>query len=178
MIALRVGAAAVATVIIVVLVAPMLAPLVTGHRLVVVDGGSMAPSFDAGDVLVTAAPSGHDLHVGAVLVIGTHESLYTHRVVEVDRAGDETRARLRGDANPVPDPGWVRQGDVYAVVVTALTGPVGHIVRVVTTVPGTIVLLAAAIALLLTGARDATRRPRPRSRHSPTRPDRTAEPAP
>ena len=113
MTALRVGAAAVATVIIVVLVAPMLAPLVTGHRLVVVDGGSMAPSFDAGDVLVTAAPSGHDLHVGAVLVIGTHESLYTHRVVEVDRAGDETRARLRGDANPVPDPGWVRQGDVY-----------------------------------------------------------------
>ena len=83
-----------------------------------------------------------------------------------------------GDANPMPDPGWVRQGDVYAVVVTALTGPVGHIVRVVTTVPGTIVLLAAAIALLLTGARDATRRPRPRSRHSPTRPDRTAELAP
>ena len=178
MTALRAGAAAVAAVIIVVLVAPVLAPLVTGHRLVVVDGGSMSPSFVAGDVLVTAPPTGDDMHLGAVLVMGTQPSLYTHRVVEVDHAGDETRARLRGDANPVPDPGWVRQGDVYAVVVAALTGPVGHIVRVVTTVPGTIVLLAAAIALLLTGARDATRRPRRRSRHSPTPSDPMAEPAP
>ncbi len=178
MTALRIALAALAAVILVVLVAPMLAPLVTGHRLIVVDGGSMSPSFDVGDVLVTAAPTGDDLQLGAVLVIGTQGSLYTHRVVEVDREGGATRARMQGDANPVPDPGWVRQGDVHAVVLVALTGPTGHLVRLVTTVPGTIVLLVAAIVLLLTGAGDAVRRPRRRSPRSPTQPDPTAARAP
>lgn len=164
---LRVAAAVVAAIIGLVLIAPVLAPLVTGHRLIVVDGGSMSPSFGAGDVLVTVAPTGDDLHLGAVVVIGTRGSLYTHRVVEVEGAGENARARLQGDANSVPDPGWVRQGDVYAVVLTALTGAAGFAVRAVTTVPGTIVLLVVAIALLLTGARDAARRPRRPSPHSP-----------
>lgn len=172
--AFRIAAAVVAAVIGLVLIAPVLAPLVTGHRLIVVAGGSMSPNFDAGDVLVTAAPTGDDLHLGAVVVIGTRGSLYTHRVIEVEGAGKEARARLRGDANSVADPGWVRQGDVYAVVLTALTGPAGFAVRVVTTAPGTVVLLVVAIALLLTGARDAVRRPRRRSPRSPTRPDPAA----
>lgn len=172
--ALRVTAAVGTAIIGLVLVAPVLAPLVTGHRLIVVDGGSMSPSFDAGDVLVTAVPTGDDLVVGAVVVIGTPGSLYTHRVIAVDGVGDEARARLQGDANAVPDPGWVGQNDVYATVLTALTGPTGHLVRAVTTMPGTIVLLVIAIALLLTGQWDAARASSRPSRRSPTRPDPTA----
>lgn len=162
---LRVARAALAALIALVLIVPALAPLVTGHRLIVVDGGSMRPTFDVGDVLVTAAPTGDDLAVGAILVIGRTGSLYTHRVVEVDP--EQQRARLRGDANPVADPGWVAQSDVYAVYLDHLTGPFAQLVRAVTTLPGTLILLAVAIVLLLSGARDATRR---RSRPSPRSP--------
>lgn len=147
-----------------VLLVPALLPAVTGHRLVVVDGGSMSPTFEVGDVLLTAPPTGDDLHVGRILVVGAEGSVYTHRVVEVD--ADGARARLRGDANDVADPGWVTQEDVYAVYVSHASGAAATVVRSVTTMPGNLVLLAIAVGLLLIGVRPA-RPPRHPSPPSP-----------
>jgi signal peptidase I len=166
-------------VIALVLVTPVLMPLVTGHRLIVVDGGSMSPTFQIGDVLVTAAPTGDDLQLGRIVVVGESGTLYTHRVREVERSGaGGARARLQGDANSVPDPGWVVQHDVYAIYETHLGGVPAALARGVITPPGTLVLLAIAVALLLIGARGAVPRPARRSRRSLRRHDPREAPAP
>lgn len=145
-----------------VLVTPMLMPLVTGHRLIAVDGGSMSPTFELGDVLVTSAPTGDDLEVGRIVVVGEPGSLYSHRVTEVEHpAAGGVRARLTGDANTVPDPGWVREADVFAIYQTHLAGIPAAIVRALITLPGTIALLAIAVVLLLVGARGAPPTPEP-----------------
>lgn len=143
-----------------VLVTPVLMPLVTGHRLIVVDGGSMSPTFEPGDVLVTSVPTGADLEVGRIVVVGEPGGLYSHRVTEVEpRAAGGVRARLMGDANTVPDPGWVREADVFAIYQTHVAGIPAVIVRAIITLPGTIVLLVIAVALLLVGARGAAAAP-------------------
>lgn len=165
-----------------VLAFPVVAPVVSGHRLIVVDGGSMSPTVESGDVLVTTAPTGHDLEVGRILIIGTPGTLYAHRVIKVDRAaapgGGEPRARLQGDANATPDPSWVMQHDVYAVYLTHLDGAAAGVVRVVITLPGIVILLALAVLLLLTGARAGTPPRSRRSPHSPPHPGPPAAPGP
>lgn len=151
-----------------VLITPILMPLVTGHRLIVVDGGSMSPTFEIGDVLLASAPTGDDLRPGRIVVVGQPGSLYTHRVIEVDAdAVGGPRARLRGDANTVPDPGWVPQHELYAVYGTHLAGAPAALVRGVITPPGSYVLLVAVIVLMLIGVRGAAPRPDRRSPRSP-----------
>lgn len=151
-----------------VLITPVLMPFVTGHRLIVVDGGSMSPTFERGDLLVTAAPSGADLEVGRIVVVGEPGSLYSHRVTEVERpAAGDVRARLTGDANTVPDPGWVREADVFAVYLTHIAGIPAVLVRALITPPGTIVLLVIAVVLLCASVPRAAPRPARRARRSP-----------
>lgn len=102
---------------------------VTGHRVVLVDGGSMAPTYANGDVLITRAPSGADLELGTVVTVGVPPAhLRTHRVIDLADAG----AILKGDANTVADPGRITEADVFAVPIFHITGLWAPIVRAVT----------------------------------------------
>lgn len=161
-----------------VLVAPILMPLVSGHSLIVVDGGSMSPTFEVGDVLLTSPPTGADLEVGRIVVVGEPGTLYTHRVLEVDRDAVDVRARLQGDANTVPDPGWVHEREVFAVYETHMAGLPALLLRSVITPPGTLVLLAITVILLLIGASGTALRPARRSRRSPQPADPREAPVP
>jgi signal peptidase I len=116
-----------------------------GARLLVVDGGSMAPTYAVGDVLVVTAPTDADLVEGAALVVGTGAERYVHRVVEVD--GD--RARLRGDANEVTDPGWVDASAISGVVALHLGRPAGPLVAAAASLEGRIALVLALFLVLL-----------------------------
>jgi signal peptidase I len=138
---LRVGALA-------VLLVALLAPLVlgvAGVRVLVVDGGSMAPTYGVGDVLLVTPPSGTDLVAGEPVVVGEGATRYVHRVVEVD--GD--RARLQGDANDAVDPGWVTQSDVTATVAVHVGGPAAALVVAAMSTEGRIALALALLFLLL-----------------------------
>lgn len=137
------------TMIALLLLTPYLLPLVSGHRLIRVDGGSMAPTLQPGDFIITAPPSGDDLHSNAVLVIGTPPHAYTHRVIDTRRDGDVSEAKMRGDANTVADPGWVSQDSVYAVVIGSIDGTAAGVIGFVTGPPGTVVLAIVLIALLV-----------------------------
>lgn len=131
------------------LLAPNLAPLVTGHRLVVVDGGSMEPTMYRGDVVLTAPPVGDDLQVGNVVVVGAPPAGYTHRVIETTGEGTDKRARLQGDANDVADPHWVSQTDVTAVPVWSLSGVPAVFVRSALQPPGSLVITALLVVALV-----------------------------
>jgi len=143
--AVRVAAIAI---IVLALVGPVLLALM-GHRVLVVDGGSMSPTFERGDVVVTSRPTGADLTVGRPVLIGTGASTYLHRVVE--RVDD--RAKLQGDANPAPDPGWVTQADVTGIVSVHLGPPWSSSVGLLTTWPARIALVGLLVVLVWSGRR-------------------------
>lgn len=127
------------------LVSPHLLPHTSGHRFLIVDGGSMAPTMLPGDVLLAQPPTGDDLHLGAVVVVGTPQTSYTHRVIELDDDAGTLRARLQGDANAVADPHWVRQPDVIAIPTHIFSGGAAWLLRAVLQPPGSLMIAGLLI---------------------------------
>ena len=68
------------------------------YHIIAVEGGSMAPTIEAGDAIVVTRPPAH-IEVGMILVLSVDGRLVTHRVVEVDESGFHTK----GDANEARD---------------------------------------------------------------------------
>lgn len=137
------------------LLVPVLLTVLTSYRLVVVDGGSMEPTYAYGDVLVVETDLTSDaataaLAPGNVVVIGDAQPSYTHRVVAVRDGGGGTDggvvATLRGDANATDDPMDVTAGDVYGTPAVHLDGALGDAVRWATSQAGRIVLGLALVA--------------------------------
>lgn len=79
----------------------------TGNlQSLVVVSGSMIPTYEAGDGIVSRRVPAGALEVGDVVSVFTREGvLVTHRVVQVeDGPGAARTLTLRGDNNPVDDP--------------------------------------------------------------------------
>lgn len=127
-----------------------------GLRLLVVDGASMAPTYRVGDIVVIGGPTGSDLTIGAVVLIGDGEDRYVHRVV----ARDGDLATLQGDANEVADPAPVAQEDVAGVVLAHIGGTAAIVVNVTTSVAGRIALVLVLVLLLLLAPGRTNRTPR------------------
>ena len=80
----------------------VLAGLLAGLRPFVVRSGSMAPAIATGDVVVTRPVHPDQVGPGDIVTFrdpSRSDSLVTHRVVEVDRVGDQYSFVTKGDAN-------------------------------------------------------------------------------
>ena len=96
----RVGCGAYVHVLGWLVVYAVLATLAFGWKPIMIDGGSMGPGIDAGDLVLVERDLEHPLGVGSVVTYRSDEGgLVTHRVTEV--VGDGYRTR--GDANPSDD---------------------------------------------------------------------------
>jgi signal peptidase len=95
-----------------VVAAAVLVPRLGGGTPYVILTGSMRPSLPPGTLVVTR-PVGTVLPgIGSVVTYqraSGEPTVVTHRVVAqgVSATGEQV-VRTQGDANPVPDPGWVR----------------------------------------------------------------------
>lgn len=119
-------------------------PHLFGYRTVTMRSDSMAPSIEAGDVLVLRSQPVHAIRAGQLLTFNAPvpgRPVYTHRVVTAERSGGRTVVTTQGDSNPAPDP-WKAQIEgrtawrAVAVVphlgwvLGALHHPVVHVVSV------------------------------------------------
>lgn len=80
----------------------MLVGLAVGYRVLVVRSGSMAPVFDAGDVIISKVSSPDDVSVGDIVSFrdpSRSNRLLTHRVVKATLSGTTYAFVTRGDAN-------------------------------------------------------------------------------
>jgi signal peptidase I len=106
-------------------IALALVPGLLNRQLLTVTGGSMEPSFSAGDALLTRPlkDASTEIAAGDVVVVRSPNGhvAQAHRVllVATDSTG-ETLLRTRGDANNDADPGWVPTRNVSAKVLTAV----------------------------------------------------------
>lgn len=86
----------------VVILVALGALLASGHRVLIVRSGSMAPAIKAGDVVVTTMVGPSDVAVGDVVTFRDPTrsgELVTHRLVRARAEGGSFRFLTRGDAN-------------------------------------------------------------------------------
>ena len=107
-------------------------PHVLGYRTMTMLTGSMGPSIDTGDVVVSTPLDVRDVTEGMVITyhipIDDHR-VVTHRVIDVQHTADgQVSVRTQGDANNTPDP-WtaVLRGDT-AYQVQAVIPELGHLI--------------------------------------------------
>jgi signal peptidase I len=76
------------------------------YKVVAVQGGSMSPTIEQGDLVFFMRPD--SIEVGDIVILEVAGSIVTHRVVDIDSNGGYV---TQGDANPTPDrwqPGEIR----------------------------------------------------------------------
>lgn len=82
---------------------------VGGYTSVTLTSGSMSPSYPAGSLLLIEHVSADQLAVGDIVSVRRPalDAVVTHRIIGLERAGDQVRVQTRGDAAPAADPGWI-----------------------------------------------------------------------
>lgn len=127
-------------------------PAVTGGATFVVGGGSMEPAIPIGAVVIATPVAAEDLVVGDVVSVrvGEKQAIFTHRITRLAEREGAVWLQTKGDANDDDDPSIIPATAVIGRV--AVTLPyAGYAVRLLSTAPGVLFLLALAI-LTLAGA--------------------------
>lgn len=157
-------AATVVTVAGLVLAAATITLVLSGHELLVVRSGSMAPTIDVGALAVAREVDAGSVSPGDVVTVRDADGArITHRVVAVRAFGDRVALTLRGDANPAADPAPYVADTVW---VTRWTVPLlGYVVAVGTSPPGMLVVGCALAFLLVRPVVPAGRGSRGSGRH-------------
>ena len=125
-------------------------PSVFGIRPFAVRTDSMAPFFEAGDLVIDRLPDYEAIQVGDVItfwtVINGQKVLNTHRVVEVEDYENYRYFYTKGDNNPVADADGVHQRDVVGVYKTHIKG-VGKVLDFLQTGKGFFICLVLPVAI-------------------------------
>jgi len=142
--------AALVAAVVVVGLTGYLTPAVDGRALAI-RSGSMAPAIGVGSLVVVLPQDPATLAVGDVVTIKLDAgTVLTHRIAEVVQQDDRRMFRLRGDANPAPDPVLATQDQLMGRVVVAL--PVLGFLLALMSMPSGIVALLSFGGLLLMAA--------------------------
>ena len=127
---------------------------VFGLRPLVFQSGSMGPTIPTGSVALASTVPAAQLEKGDVVsVFAANGVRVTHRIIELNRAGQQAQLTLQGDANSTPD------REVYTVTeadrVLVHVPWVGYAVDAMRTGPGLFVLGALALLMVLFVVRPA-----------------------
>ncbi len=105
------------SILLVALSIALLGSFLLGVRFLAVSSGSMTPSINVGDVVVSIPVSPSELKTGDVIVFSGGSSLIVHRIVEP--SGNNCFV-TKGDANDSPDPLWACGSSIVGKVVAVI----------------------------------------------------------
>ncbi len=92
--------------VVILLVAVTIWAIASGVRgLAIVEGRSMEPLFHTGDIVILEKPDPSKIRVGTIIVYRDAGRYIIHRVIKIYKYGDTICYVVKGDNNPVPDPG-------------------------------------------------------------------------
>lgn len=127
--------------------------LVTGTDvpLAIVEGYSMRPTYDDGDILFIVGVRPSDLKVGDVIIYRKYDgTLVVHRIVEKIFTDGKWFFRTKGDNNPYPDPYLVGEEQVVGRVVPDFRIPkVGVVFKALMPYKYAIICLLIVIGVIL-----------------------------
>jgi signal peptidase len=126
--------------------------LVTGTDvpLAIVEGYSMWPTYNDGDVLLVVGASPSDLKVGDVIIYRKYDgTLVVHRIVDKSFIDGKWAFRTQGDNNPYPDPYLVWENQVAGRVEARLIPKVGVVFKALMPYKYAIICLLIVVAVIL-----------------------------
>ena len=88
-----------------------------GYRCFSVASGSMEPTLQIGDLIITKEKSKKDIKVGDIISFKDVDSTITHRVIKVISQNGEILYQTKGDNNNVSDEKNIKYEDVEGVYV-------------------------------------------------------------
>ncbi|WP_413317393.1 signal peptidase I [Agrococcus sp. 1P02AA] len=142
--------AGVLAVVILIGIAAIAVPAVTGSTALTVQTSSMEPELPPGTLIVVRPTPVEEIAPGSIMTYQLRSgeaTVVTHRVLEQHRTADGGyRFLTKGDANPGPDPGFVREVQVRGTLWYAIPW-VGWVTQVVTGEVRAIVIPIAVVAL-------------------------------
>jgi signal peptidase len=145
------GALAVGVALLVIVV---VIPLAAGGKAYTVLTSSMEPALPPGSLVLVRPVSADEIGVGSVITYqlkSREPEVVTHRVVTMGVREDGSPVfRTQGDANPTPDPAWVRPVQVRGAVWYAVPY-VGRLNSLLTPNVRDIVIRVVALALVVYG---------------------------
>jgi len=154
------------------LIAPATVALLTGTQLVVVNGKSMSPTYDFGDIVLIGPARESDFAPDHVVTVGRpNGEMYTHRIISIS----DGKAQLKGDGNAVEDPDTVTFDQLVGAVRGHIGSPLADVLAYAQSFPARISLAVFVLALVLLplGSRRGSPRDQddehtPSIAHSPT----------
>lgn len=126
--------------------------LATGYRALIVHSGSMSPSIDAGDVVISKVLHPSEVNRGDVITFrdpSRLDVLVTHRVSEIRQQGGSFAFVTRGDRNGGVER-WSVDGEGTVGRVVLRIQNIGYWLSWVT-IPGVRLALVIGAALILAG---------------------------
>lgn len=137
-------------------------------QVVVVTSNSMVPEFSARDVLAVRPVDPADLKVGDIVTMERPSgTMVTHRIIEIERHGDQYHLHTQGDANNTPDAD-IALGDQVVGVVDGQIPQIGEVLVWAQSNKGRLITLAPAAVLLVVLEVVHLWRPRPEDEETPT----------
>lgn len=121
---------------------------VIGFRLDPVRSGSMSPSIETGDLVISSAVDLEDIKAGDIIVFRHDGKLICHRVVTIDPVTE--RIQTKGDANEGADPHTISYDDVVSEVGLVVPAA-GHVILFLQSVYGWILIITIVAVMFLLG---------------------------
>ena len=110
-----------------------------GFTPLIVQTQSMAPTFNAGDLIVIKQCKPQNLKVGDVItfhtIINNEYALNTHRIDKIEENGEIRSYLTKGDNNSIADTHMISDGDIVGQYVFRLAG-VGKLLNFLSSGPG------------------------------------------
>jgi signal peptidase len=134
----------------VLLAAVLAAALATGHQLLIVRSGSMAPTIQTGDAVVTRSTTANAVQVGEVLTFTDPfrpDRLLTHRVRELQPHAVTVEFVTQGDANTGAER-WAMSREGTLGTLALRIPKLGYTLALLQTAGVRVGLVAAAAVLL------------------------------
>lgn len=119
-------------------------PSLFGHKMYVVDSGSMEPAIPINSLIIVRRVDPLNIMEGDVITfsIGLEKISVTHRVVEV--VGHNQRFVTKGDANNLEDNSLVKGEEVIGKVVFRIP-LLGYALRFLSSTPGIVFMLSMVV---------------------------------
>ncbi|MEM3833173.1 MAG: signal peptidase I [Thermoprotei archaeon] len=85
----------------------------TSVPIAVVESGSMSPTLEKGDLIISVGVNTSNLKVGDIILFKSPLNpniIIVHRIIEIDNTGNTILIKTKGDNNPIADP-WIVNGN-------------------------------------------------------------------
>lgn len=123
-------------------------PRILGHRIYIVDSGSMSPTINIDAMIIVKELKPGEIKVGDVITYYGHnkESRVTHRVVGIENNGESFTTQ--GDANEIVDPMPLKGEKVIGKIVFKIP-MIGKLFRFLNTQLGMGILITLSILWII-----------------------------